>query len=146
MRRADEDPRPPASLVLALAFGTQLGWIALAQTLELSPLTSAIGVLVIALLSAWWVTVGASLVVALTSFLVVDGFAEHQMGQLAWSGNRDGVLLLALLAACAVVAEIRSGTIEMRRNAAVDAARHQETVNREADAVKDLSGGIRERR
>ena len=112
LRRSPDDPRPPAPLVVAIAFAAEIGWVALAQTTGLTGVGVAFGVVAIALVVSWWLTVTASLTVAVMSFLVVDGFAEHQTGQLGWSGNRDGILLLVLLAGCALVAELRSGVVE----------------------------------
>jgi len=113
--RTPDDPRPPAALVVGIAFTAQLGWLGLAITAGLPSLASTVGVVVVAVVASWWLVVPASLSMALISFLVVDGFAENRLGQLGWNGNRDAALLLVLLVACAVVAELRSGAVEQSR-------------------------------
>jgi len=116
--RAPQDPRPPAPLVVGIAFAAQLGWLALALTVGLPNLATTVGVVAVAIVASWWLVVPASLALALISFLAVDGFAENQLGQLSWSGNHDAVLLLVLLVSCAVTAELRSGAIEQARRRA----------------------------
>ena len=115
LTRAPDDPRPPAPLVVGIAFVAELGWLALAVTAGLPAVAAAVGVVIVAVVASWWVVVPASLVLALISFFVVNGFAEDQLGQLRWHGNLDAVLLLALLVSCAVAAELRSGVIEQAR-------------------------------
>lgn len=116
--RSPDHPRPPAALVVGIAFTAQLGWLGVATTAGLPSWSSAMGVALVAVVASWWLVVPASLAMALISFLVVDGFAENRLGQLGWNGNRDAGLLLALLVACAVVADLRSGTIEQARRRA----------------------------
>jgi hypothetical protein len=113
--RAPDDPRPPAALVVGIAFTAQLGWLGLALTAGLPSAATTVGVVVVAVVASWWLVVPASLSMALISFLAVDGFAENRLGQLGWNGNQDAVLLLVLLVACAVAAEVRSGTVEQAR-------------------------------
>ena len=115
LRRAPQDPRPPAALVVALAFLAELSWVVLAQALDLPSAAGIVGVVVIAVVSAWWTIVPASVSLALVGLLVADGFVQNQMGQLSWDGNHDGLLILALLIGCALTAEVRSGLIEDRR-------------------------------
>lgn len=112
LRRAPDDPRPPAALVVGLAFSAQLAWSALAQAIGLSAVPGAVGVLVVAVVSSWWLTVPASVLVAVTSFLVADGFLQGQLGQLQWDGGHDALLLLALLVGCAMSAEIRAELLQ----------------------------------
>lgn len=120
LRRAPDDPRPPAALVVGLAFSAQLGWAALAQAIGLSPVQGAVGVLVVAVVSSWWLTVPASALLAVASFLVADGFLQGQLGQLQWDGGHDALLLLALLAGCAMSAEIRAELLEEARRRRAD--------------------------
>jgi hypothetical protein len=113
--RTPDDPRPPAALVVGIAFTAELGWLGLAITAGLPSVASTVGVLVIAVVASWWLVVPASLSMALISFLTVDGFAENRLGQLGWNGNHDAVLLLVLLVGCALVADLRSGAVEQAR-------------------------------
>ena len=115
LTRSQDDPRPPAALVVGIAFTAELGWLGLAITAGLPSVASTVGVLVIAVVASWWLVVPASLSMALISFLTVDGFAENRLGQLGWNGNHDAVLLLVLLVGCALVADLRSGAVEQAR-------------------------------
>jgi hypothetical protein len=115
LRRVPDDPRPPAALVVGLALVAQLAWAALAQALDLPGTVALVAVVGIGVVAAWWTTVPTSILLALTSLLVADGFVQNQLGQLGWNGNQDGLLLLALLVGCAVSAEVRSELIEESR-------------------------------
>jgi len=127
LRREAGDPRPPGPLVVGIAFVAQLGWAVAAATWAMSPLSTAIGTVVIAAVAAWWLTVPASALMAVVSFLAVDGFAQNQLGQLGWDGNHDAVLLLALLTVGAISASIHAEMIDesrRRSDAARGASRH----------------------
>lgn len=120
LRRDPEDPRPPAPLVVGLAFLTELAWVVLAQALGLSGSAALIGILAIAVAASWWATVPSSVWVAVVSLLVADGFVQNQMGQLGWDGNHDALLLLALLVGCALSADVRTELIVERRRRGAD--------------------------
>jgi hypothetical protein len=122
LRREAGDPRPPGPLVIGIAFVAQLGWAEASATWAMSPLSTAIGTVVIAAVAAWWLTVPASLILAVVSFLAVDGFAQNQLGQLGWDGNHDAMLLLALLTFGAIAASIHAEMIDESRRRA-DATR-----------------------
>jgi hypothetical protein len=113
--RAPQDPRPPAALVVGLAFTAELGWMAATLTVDAPAWAETVGIVAIALVASWWLTVPAAVWLALISFLTVDGFAQNQLGQLSWDGNQDAALVLVLLVACTVTAEIRSGVVEQTR-------------------------------
>jgi hypothetical protein len=116
LRRTPDDPRPPAALVIGIAFGMLLGWAALVMTFELPVVPGALGAGVIAVAAAWWLTVPASMVAAAVSFLVVDGFVQGRMGELGWDGTTDAVILVALLASCAIAAEVHGTALDQPRH------------------------------
>jgi hypothetical protein len=122
LRREAGDPRPPGPLVIGIGFVAQLAWAVAATTWAFSPLTAAIGTVVIAAVAAWWLTVPASLVMSVVSFLAADGFIQNQLGQLQWDGNHDAMLLLALLTSGAIAASIHAEIIDESRRRS-DAAR-----------------------
>jgi hypothetical protein len=96
----------------------------MAQAMALSDTAGAVGVVVIAVVASWWVTVPSSALLALVSFLVADGFVQDQLGQLHWNGGSDALLLLALLVGCAVSADVRSELIEDSRVRRASEAAH----------------------
>jgi hypothetical protein len=109
--------------VVGVALVAELAWAALAQAMVLPELVAVLVVVAIAVVAAWWTTVPSSVLLALVSLLVADGFVQDQMGQLSWNGNQDGLLLLALLVGCAVSADVRSELIaESRRRRARSSA------------------------
>jgi hypothetical protein len=105
VKRADGDPRPPGPLVVSIAFGLLLGWVALTLLLDLPGAVVAVGVLVIA---TWRLTVPAALALGVTAFLFIDGFVQNAQGQLSWNGVPDLVLVLACLTLPAMSAELGS--------------------------------------
>jgi hypothetical protein len=111
LRRTPDDPRPPAALALGLALVAQLVWAAVAQSLGLPDTVALVVVVGIAVVAAWWTTVPSSVLLALVSLLVADGFVQDQLGQLHWNGDGDGLLLLALLVGCAVSSDVRTELI-----------------------------------
>jgi hypothetical protein len=115
LRRVPDDPRPPAALVVGLAFVAELTWAAAAQTMARPEEAGVVGVVAIAVVAAWGTTVPSSLLLTVVALLTADGFVQNQLGQLRWDGNDDGLLLLALLVGCALSAEVRSELIEERR-------------------------------
>ncbi len=105
LRRVAGDTRPPAPLVILLAFVAQLAWVGVASMLDPGEGTLFAGVVLVAAVGAWWLTVPASMWLAAISFLVADGFVQGSQGQLVWNGGVDLVLMLALVLACALSAE-----------------------------------------
>jgi hypothetical protein len=118
-RREPGDPRPPAVLVVAIAFAAQLAWAAAVVTFDLSSLAGSIGTLAIAAIAAWWLTLPASLVAAAMSFLVADGFIQDQMGQLSWNGSADAQFLLALVVLSAISASVHGELIDEARRSRI---------------------------
>jgi predicted Abi (CAAX) family protease len=106
LRRGENDPRPPGPLVVTIAFGLLLGWVALGSAFGLHRPVMVAGVVVIATVTSWWLTVPAALVVGAMAFLFLNGFVENALGQLTWNGMDDALLLLALLALPAMSAEL----------------------------------------
>jgi len=74
------------------------------------------GVLVIATVSAWWLTVPASLGLGTITFLVVNGVVQNSRGELSWNGGADLVLLLACLLLPAASAELGFEVIRERKS------------------------------
>ena len=107
LRRLPNDPRPPAPLVLGVAFVALLGWVGFANVAGMSPTASVIGAGVIATVAGWWLTIPAAACMALVAFLVVDGFVQGRFGQLSWDGLPDAIVLVGLLVVCALSAELR---------------------------------------
>ena len=135
LRRAPDDSRPPAPLVLGLLLSALLCWVGAAGVLALPTAVAVGGAVVLAIVAAWWQTVPASLCTALVTFLVVDGFALSSLGDLRWDGMPDAALLLVLVLACVVSSEARREHTEAR---AVRAERaRQGGVRNGADAVSD---------
>jgi hypothetical protein len=106
LRRAEGDPRPPGPLVAAVAFGLLLGWVAVGTTFGLHQMVLAVGVLVIATVASWWLTVPAAVGLGVTAFLFLDGFVQGSLGQLSWDGAGDLLLLAASLLLPALSAEL----------------------------------------
>lgn len=119
LRRTPDDDRPPATLVLGIAFCALLGWAGVAGPLSLPTSTVVGGAVVIAALASWWLTATPALVSAGLAFLVVDGFVLGQLGDLSWNGLSDTALLVVLVIGCL-------GATEARRE--VDLARARRTV------------------
>jgi hypothetical protein len=115
LRREDGDPRPPGVLVIGITFAAQLAWAAAVVTFDVSSLVGSIGTVLIATIAAWWLTVPASLAAAAVSFLVANGFVQDQMGQLAWDGSHDSLLLLSLVVLSVVAASIHGELIDEAR-------------------------------
>jgi hypothetical protein len=88
-------------------------------TFDLSSLVGSIGTVVVAAVAAWWLTLPASLVAAVVSFLVADGFIQDQMGQLSWNGSADAQFLLALVVLSAISASIHGELIDEARRGRV---------------------------
>ena len=106
LRRAEGDPRPPGPLVVSVVFGLLLAWVAVGSLLDLGRAVLVVGVLVIATVSAWWLTVPAAVGLGVMAFLFIDGFVQDTMGQLAWDGTHDVLVLLACLVLPAMSAEL----------------------------------------
>ncbi len=126
-KRAEGDPRPPGPLVVSVAFGLLLAWVALASVLDLHAVVVAVGVLVIAVAASWWLTVPAALALGVTAFLFIDGFVQDAQGQLSWDGIPDLMLVLACLALPAMSAELGFEVLRDRlRHRAATASRRLE--------------------
>lgn len=102
LRREVDDPRPPAALVLSIAFAAQLGWVALVDAASLSTGAAVVGIVIIAALASWWLTAPAALLSATLAFLVADGFVLGTKGDLSWNGLPDAALLVVIVLACLV--------------------------------------------
>ncbi len=107
LRRAPDDTRPPAPLVLGIAFACLLGWVGAVSVLDLPTAVAVVGAAVIAAGASWWLTIPAALGSAALAFLVVDGFVLGQLGDLSWDGTPDAVLLVVLVLACVLSSEAR---------------------------------------
>jgi len=105
LRRAPDDTRPPAPLVLGIAFACLLGWAGAVSVLDLPAAVAVGGAVVIAAGASWWLTIPAALGSAALAFLVVDGFVLGRLGDLSWDGTPDAVLLVVLVLACALSSE-----------------------------------------
>jgi hypothetical protein len=106
LRRAHDDPRPPEPLVVILAFVALLGWVGLGSLFDARPVVLIGGVLVVAAVSSWWLTVPASLGLGTIAFLTMDGFVQNSQGELSWNGGADIVLVMACLLLPALSAEL----------------------------------------
>lgn len=135
LRRAPDDARPPAPLVLGLLLTALLCWVGVAGMLALPTAVVVGGAVVLAAVAAWWQTVPAALCTASVTFLVVDGFVLSSLGDLHWDGLPDAALLLVLLLVCLVSPEARREHTEARTVRAERA--HQGGVRNGADAVSD---------
>lgn len=111
LRRAPGDPRPPAALVVSIALPAQLAWAATVQSLDVPELLAGAGVVAIALVAAWRLTLPAATLMGILTFLVVDGFVQNRFGELGWDGAPDLALLVVLLVGCCLVAESRHDRI-----------------------------------
>jgi hypothetical protein len=130
LRRADGDPRPPGPLVVVLAFVVLLGWVGIGSLFNAHQAVLIVGVLVIAALSSWWLTVPASLGLGTIAFLIMNGFVQNSRGELSWNGGPDLLLLLACLLLPALSAELgfevvrergrRRDTVEVGRGPGMD--------------------------
>lgn len=120
LRRSPDDPRPPAALVLAIAAGAQLAWVAATGVLDLPPLGATAGAIVIAAVASWWLTIGPALLSALIAFLMVDGFVDGQLGTLSWDGSPDAVLLVILVISCLCATEARTEIEAVRQSRAIN--------------------------
>jgi len=132
LRRAENDPRPPGPLVVSVAFALLLAWVAVGSLFELRRAVLVVGVLVIACVSAWWLTVPAAIGLGVMAFLFMDGFVQNAMGQLAWDGTRDLLLLLACLVLPAMSAELGFEILNERER-----RRSVQTLGRAAEGDMD---------
>jgi hypothetical protein len=107
LRRTPDDPRPPAALVLGIAFAALLGWAGVSGLLSLPTAIAVGGALVVATVASWWLTAPGAVVSAALTFLVVDGFVLGTLGDLGWNGMSDAALLVVLVVACVTSAEAR---------------------------------------
>ena len=57
LRRAPDDDRPPAPLVLGIAFALLLGWAGLAAVLDLPTTVAVLGAVVVVATASWWLTI-----------------------------------------------------------------------------------------
>jgi hypothetical protein len=80
--------------------------VALTTVLDLQSVVVTVGVLVIAVVASWWLTVPAALALGVTAFLFINGFVQDTQGQLSWNGMPDLLLVLACLALPAMSAEL----------------------------------------
>ncbi len=114
LRRAPDDPRPPAALVTGIAFAALVGLVGVAELLGVPAALVVGGCIVVAAVASWWLTAAAGLVTASIAFLVVDGFVQNRYGNLTWDGTSDAVLLLVLVLACLASSEARRELLELR--------------------------------
>lgn len=121
LRRAVDDPRPPAALVLGIAFAAQIGWAGVSGLLSLPSSVAVAGAVVVATVTSWWLTAPAALGSAAIAFLVVDGFVLGRLGDLSWDGAPDALLLVVTILACLLATEARRE---------IDAAHARTTVNK----------------
>ena len=91
---------------MSVVFGLLLAWVAVGSLLDVGRAVLVVGVLVIATVSAWWLTVPAAVGLGVMAFLFIDGFVQDAMGQLAWDGTHDLLVLLACLVLPAMSAEL----------------------------------------
>jgi len=115
LRRADGDPRPPGPLVVILAFVVLLGWLGLGSLFGVRQSVLIVGVLVVATVSSWWLTVPASLGLGAIAFLMINGFVQNSRGELSWNGGPDLLLLLACMFLPALSAELGFEVIRERK-------------------------------
>jgi hypothetical protein len=115
LRRADGDPRPPGPLVVILAFVVLLGWLGLGSLFDVRQSVLIVGVLVVATVSSWWLTVPASLGLGTIAFLMVNGFVQNSRGELSWTGGPDLLLLMACMVLPALSAELGFEVIRERK-------------------------------
>lgn len=120
LRRAVDDPRPPAVLVLGILFASLLGWVGTAGVLSLPSAVVVGGVVVAAAVASWWLTAPAALVSAAVAFLVVDGFVLGHLGDLSWDGTPDAVLLVVTVLACLLATEARREVDTARAGARIN--------------------------
>jgi hypothetical protein len=116
-----------------VAFGLLLAWVAAGSVLDLHGTVLTVGVLAIATVSAWWLTVPAAAGLGLIAFLFLDGFVQDTMGQLSWDGTHDLVLLLAALALPAMSAELGYELLDER-------LRRRTVLASGRDADRDMEG------
>jgi hypothetical protein len=115
LRRADGDPRPPGPLVVILAFVALLGWVGLGSLFDARQAVLIVGVLVVATVSSWWLTVPASLGLGTIAFLMVNGFVQNSQGELSWNGGPDLLLVTACLLLPALSAELGFEVLRERK-------------------------------
>lgn len=101
---------------MILALVALLGWVGFGSLFDFGRAVLIGGVLVIATVSAWWLTVPASLGLGTITFLVVNGFVQNSRGELSWNGGADLVLLLACLLLPAASAELGFEVIRERKS------------------------------
>jgi len=107
LRRDADDPRPPGPLVIGIAFAAQLGLVGATQVANLPAVVAGVGVVAVAVIASWWLTLPSAMSLAGVSILVVNGFVEGTLGQLTWHGVTDVYLVLGLVLGCALVTELR---------------------------------------
>jgi hypothetical protein len=111
--------------VVCVAFAALLAWVGLGSMVDLRQSVLVVGVLVIAAVSSWWLTVPSGLGLGVVAFLVLDGFVLNSLGQLTWDGMSDGVLALAAFIVPVVAAELGDDVREWRQRRRLSvAARH----------------------
>lgn len=120
LRRSVDDPRPPAPLVLGIAFAALLGWAGLVGTLSVPVGAGVVGIVLIAGLASWWLTTPAALGMAALAWLVTDGFVIGRMGDLSWNGTADAALLVVMVVACLLPPEARREIDAQRGDRAVN--------------------------
>jgi hypothetical protein len=116
LRRADGDPRPPAPLVVIMAFVALLGWVGLGSLFDARQAVLIGGVLLVATVSSWWLTVPASLGLGTIAFLMVNGFVQNSQGELSWNGGPDLLLFIACLLLPALSAELGFEVLRERQH------------------------------
>ena len=105
VRRQPDDRRPPAALLLGAAFLIQLLWVGLGHGVGVGNAVLIGGVAGLAFAISLWLTVPAALLAGGTAFLTIDGFVQGGYGTLTWTGAGDVLLIGALVAGCALLAE-----------------------------------------
>jgi len=98
-----------------MAFVALLGWVGLGSLFDARQAVLIVGVLVVATVSSWWLTVPASLGLGTIAFLMVNGFVQNAQGELSWNGGPDLLLVMACLLLPALSAELGFEVLRERK-------------------------------
>jgi hypothetical protein len=108
------DPRLPDAFVGIVAFGVTLGVaVAIAAAGKDVRWGTQLAVMAIAVgLVGWWCRPLTSLLVALSGWLMLNGFVVHPDGQLGWAGREDVIRIGVLVATGFAMALARNLDVE----------------------------------
>ena len=101
--------------MVSVAFVVLLGWVGLGSVFDARQAVLIVGVLVIATVSGWWLTVPASLGLGTIAFLMINGFVQNSRGEPSWNGGPDLLLLLACMLLPALSAELGFEVLRERK-------------------------------